>query len=203
MQQMTVSLNATENLVVEWGSNWSNLSIRQNGQLIGSVQDPQDLKTGRRFSLPDGREILVIVQKKELEIWHDGKELVSGLQSGQKDDFKLAHQALIGIGILQLVIGLVVLLINSSSELVIGEAIVGSLFIGLGFWARMTGSKIPYWIGMVFCALNIVATVIMGSMAGILLLGILIYYLYKGTQADPRFSKIRKSGSDDPLDAGL
>lgn len=206
MNQKIVTLSPGETLVIEWAQNWSNLSIRQNGALIGTVQDKLELKGGRTFSLPDGRKITVLVSDYGLEVWHNGVELVSGTQSGSVDGFGSAFKALISVGTIQLVLSVVFLGKWNAAGLLMSVlgASAGGILIGLGLWARNSGSKAPFWIGIVLCVVNIILALASGTLAGILITGILLYYLYRGTQsAPPQPTRKKVIDPNAPLDSDL
>lgn len=202
MYQKTINLSPTETLSIEWERKYTNLNIRKNGALIGSIQDPNELKTGRRFSLPEGGEIMVLVTNNGLELWHNGKELVSGLTSGKADDYGMAYKALAIFGSLQLVIVVLVLLLSHDINpwIMIGVSVSGPVLIGLSAWAWRSGSKVPFQIAMVVCVLNIVLPLLSIR----LIWGVLIYYLYKGTQAEPlHIAPTKQVDMDGPLDSGI
>lgn len=210
MYKQIVNLAPGEMLQLDWGKNYRDFSICLNGQLLGSFPDKAALKLGHRFNMPGDREITVILSNQGLEVWHNGTDLLSGLKTGFVDHFKRATQFLIGLGIFELVIGLVVALFfssNSGKEIgVIAITILApaSILIGLGVWAKMTGSNAPLIIALVLLALTVALTLAKGKLTGVIITGIVIYQLYMGirTGAVPKQSKARLD-QEGPLDAGI
>ena len=117
MNQKIVTLKPGQTLVVEWAQNWSNLSIHKDGILIGSVAEKADLKVGRRFVLPGGGEIMIMLANHGLELWHENKELVSGMRNGEVDGFARAYKALYFAGSMELVLTLFSLMKNRISRI--------------------------------------------------------------------------------------
>ncbi len=207
MHQQTVTIGPFDLLELEWEEDFMNMTIKRDGSVIGSFVDKDELKLGRRFSLPDQRQITVIYTEFGLEVWLNGVELVSGGKSGSVEGFANAVKGLTWVGVAQLVFALFLFFIDTDKSRLaatIGLVIAGSLLLGLAFWAKQTGSKIPFWIGIVFCALNILVTIASGSASGILITGVLLYYLYKGTKSEAPIPK-RKQFNDPnaPLDSNL
>ena len=193
MQQKTVSLGRGEWLDISWSDNWSNLSIHQHGQLIGSFQDSAELNLGKKFKLLNGQDLMVLLRDdNDIEVWYQGKEVVSGIKSGQVDHSRRAINALKTVGLVQFV-AIPVLLgrwmgqaFDHPHNLLLGLAAgaicgLGILF-GLSHWVQKTGHKTPYWIGLLFCFLNYFA---FGGIAPGILLGTLGYFLIQGIQAKP------------------
>lgn len=211
MQQKTVSLGRGESLDINWGHDWSNLSIHQRGQLIGSFQDKAELKLGKKFKLPDGQDLTVLLREgDDLEMWHGGKELVSGTRSGQVDHFRRAVNALQTTGIVQFV-AIPILLSGWMDAESVGYDLalrlgIGAVFglgtlLGLSTWAKRTGNKAPFWIGILFCIINYLA---FNGFAGTVIAGILIYFLAKGIQAKPpQFTRPGGWVEGAPLDHNL
>jgi hypothetical protein len=203
MYQKAVTISPGETLVISWEQNWSNLSIHKQGVLIGSVKEKADLKVGRQFSLPDGRIFMVLVSDYGLEVWHNGVELVSGTQTGAVDGFGSAFKALISVGSIQLT-GSIIFMSGTGFAGGVFLSIIGGILIGLGLWARNSGSKSPFWIGIALCLLNILLDILAASIFGLVLSGILLYYLYRGTKSVPPQPTVKKSINENtPLDSDL
>jgi len=210
MYQKAVILSNSELIVILWDENLSNMTIKKDGVVIGAFNNSDEVRQGRRFVLPDRTEITVVYTEFGLEVWQNGKELVSGGKSGNVEGFGMAIKGLNWVGGAQLVLAPILYLISltNNPEEALGVAVslafMGGLFIGLGYWASKTGSKIPFWIGFGLCLLNIILTIGSGSGSGIIITGILAYYLYKGIRSESPLS-IRKDFSDPnaPLDSNL
>ena len=204
MYQKTVILSSGDKLVVELDQSWSNLSIFKDGLLVGSIQDKTALKAGQTIVLPDGRAIKVLVTDYSLEVWHEGKELVTGQKNSTIDGFGNAIKSLFAAGLLQIIMGLLLLFSGNLIGVIsgIGSAIIGGILIALGVWERQTGSKSPFWIGIVLCAINIIICLVSGVIGGLMLPSILFGFLYQGTKYEQRQPKVILD-EDAPLDSGL
>jgi hypothetical protein len=207
MNQKTVTLPNGEKLVFEWADDLSNLIILKDDEVIGRIKEEEAFRLGRSFVLPDRQQITVIYTEFGLEVWQNGQELVSGATSGSVEAFGQAVSWLQWIGIIQLILTPIRYFANQNTTGII-EAVmtllIGGFLIGLSLWAKRTGSKTPFWIGIGFGVLNIVLTIMAGSVAGILVMSIMIYYLYKGTKAEsPRFERKPFMDPNAPLDSDL
>ncbi len=215
MYQKSISLSGkSDSLIIDWGHDWSNLSIRQKGRLVGSFHDKEELELGRRFLLADGQEILVVLRDTGLEVWHQGKDLVSGTASGQVALFDRSVNILILVGLIQL--GAVPPLIFAVEGVGLGLSIAGGIaamgiVVGLSFWAKRTGDKTPFWVGIGFCVLDlgllhfsISSNVWQISLCIIGICLSLIRLLYLGVQsAPPSITYRRDWGRDAPLDSEM
>jgi len=207
MYQKTVTLDNSDLLLIEWGENLSNMTVKKDGEIIGAFNDKDELKQGRSFLLPDRRLVTVVYTDYGLEVWQNGVELVSGGKSGYVDGFNSAIKGLNWVGGAQLVFAPILFFITPE-ELrwanSIGLVVAGGILLGLGYWAKKTGNKTPFWIAIGFCVLNILITIASGSASGIIISAILIYYLYRGTKSDAP-APARKPFSDPnaPLDSDL
>jgi hypothetical protein len=210
MYHKIVQLDNSDQIIVEWENDVSNMTIQKDGTLIGTFIDKEDAKLGRRFTLPDGCEFTVVYSQFGLEVWQNGVELVSGGKSSYADGFGYAAKWLFWLGIARLIFAPILFFTKiRTSEIdawaaALGNGVSGGIFLGLGLWAKKTGSKMPFWIGIVFAGLQIVLILLSGEFLGIILLGVLIYYLYQGIQADAPIRKRKPSHSANaPLDSDL
>ena len=210
MYQKIVQLDNSDQIMVEWENDVSNMTIQKDGVLLGSFKDKEEARLGRRFRLPEGREFTVIYSQFGLEVWQNGVELVSGGKSNYVDGFEDATKWLFWLGVARLIFAPILYFTNiQTSEIdawtaALGNGITGGIFLGLGLWAKNTGSKMPFWIGIVFAGLQMALILLSGAFLGIIILGILIYYLYKGTQADAPIPKRKANFSANaPLDSDL
>lgn len=210
MRKLNVSLGGPlEFLHIEYSEDWSYVLIQKEDTTIGEIKDIDALKQGRSFYLPDRSQITVVLSEFGLEVWQNGKELVSGGKSKSIVGFSRAANALFYVGIANIVLsGFAYMMMISSTSFEkarlksLAIAFLGLVLIGLGFWAKKTGSKIPFWIGIGLACLNILATLAYGR-GGILVSGILIYYLYKGTQSEPPVETQTIRMQNEPLDHGF
>jgi len=207
MYKKTLLLDHSDPITLEWGENYANLTIKMGEVLIGSVKDKAELKLARRFILPDQRQIIVVYTEFGLELWYNGVELFSKSKSGSTDSFSNAVKTLLWFGVFQLLVVPVMYFVMEGEERVLAlwdRALIGGLLLGLGFWAKIAGNKTPFIIGIGFAALNIILTLAAGGAAGILVSGLLIYYLVLGVKGNAPM-KVAKQNLDPnaPLDSNL
>lgn len=178
MNQSNVQISPTESIQLSWENNWSNFAIRQNGQIIGEIPTKDDLKMGRNFKTASGKTITPILRgTSNLEIWCDGKDLVTGVASGTADDFLYAVRTLFVVGGILTLIGAATFF-ASQNFMTLPILAVGLIYIGLGWQANKTGDTMPFKIGMGLNVLTLVlGFVFFGVVPGILLLVALFYYL--------------------------
>lgn len=138
---------------------------------------------GKTFALPDNKKIVVILTSGELEVWCNGKELLSGLASGESDHFGNASKILIGYGI-----GLALVFARLFALGVIG-VISGICFAGLGYWARTSKTKTPLWLAVGLLCANIIGAIVVKNYLWIAISGIMAFYLFNGIQAQPLSNK--------------
>ena len=66
-------------LEFSWGIGWKDFSVRQDGDLIGSIDTKEELKQGREFTLKDGSRLFVRlstgIMDSGFEILRDGKPI--------------------------------------------------------------------------------------------------------------------------------
>jgi hypothetical protein len=53
-------------LEISWKGNWKELTVRLEGKVIGSIDSPEQLKTGQEFSLEDGSCLKVWLESKSM-----------------------------------------------------------------------------------------------------------------------------------------
>ena len=207
MLQKKIILDPTNSLLFTWEKNWASLNIKQNQQHIGSFADKTALEMGQWLHLKDGRPILVRLVNKELEVWLDNKELFSGLNSGQSDEYATAYKTLLAYGIVFILISITTFsgTVNSVEKTVgfvsaslIG--LIGAVYIGLFFWAKKTRLKLPLQLALGIHVVVMILTFLLG-LAGILSI-FLVYYLYKGVVAKPlNTSEVVEMRDDGLLDS--
>jgi hypothetical protein len=211
MLQKKIILAPTDILTLSWEKNWSSLNVKHNNQAIGSFADKTALETGQWLNLKDGRPILVRLVNKELEVWLDNKELFSGLNSGQSDEYATAYKTLLAYGIVFILMGVMTFSASINDESY-GAAVnagsvggtmftlIGGLYVAFFFWAKKTRLKLPLQLAL---GIHAVMTILifLSGLAGILS-AILVYYLYKGVVAKPlNTSEITEVKDDGLLDS--
>lgn len=204
MYQKTVSLENADLLLIEWAKNLSNLTIKKEGIVIGSMQSKDELKQGRRFALPNGQFITVVYSEHGLEVWQNGKELMSGAKSGDTNGAAAAFGGMVLIGAVQVIFAVIAYFAMKEHNL-LGAALFGSpglVLLGMALWSKLSTNKTPYIIAIVVCVLDLVF--LWHNLFGIILLGGLIYYLTLAIKAEvPQPAKLVFSDPDAPLDSNL
>ncbi|MFH0865811.1 MAG: hypothetical protein V1904_06430 [Bacteroidota bacterium] len=125
---------------ISWGFAWRNFTVRQNGQIIGTVSTQHELKEGRQFSLSDESFLWVKLNigfgKAGLDVLHNGQPL-PGSDSDPAQKIKNAFGILLFVAVINTLVG--ALLITTVRELAaIGYGIVlyGLIFIGLAMGVK-------------------------------------------------------------------
>jgi len=214
MFQKSISLaDKSEPLIIDWGPDWSHLSIRQKGRLVGAFQTKEELEMGGRFRLPNGQEIHVLLRDTGLEVWHQGKDLVSDTASGRVPELDKALNTLWYVGAIQLFA--VPPLVHTTFQVwwLSGASGFAALafFVGSVFWVKRTGNKLPFWFGIGFCLLDLCLLFLTVPQnlwhLSVIILGVsltFIFRLYKFIQAPlPNTTHRRDLGPDSPLDSGI
>lgn len=204
MYQKTVKLENADLLVLEWAENLSNLIIKKEGAIIGSMNSKDELKQGRRFAVPGGQYITVVYSEHGLEVWQNGKELLSGSKSGDTNGAAAAFGGMVLIGVVQAIFGVFAYLALKEQNL-LGAVLFGSpgfVLLGMALWSKLSTNKTPYIIAIVVCVLDLVF--LWHNLFGVILLGGLIYYLTLAIKAEvPQPAKLMFSDPDAPLDSNL
>lgn len=212
MYKHQINIEGLGVLDLVWVYNWSFLMLTMRGESLRIFGSKEELLAGQSVALPDGREIYVHHDGKNLNIWLDGKELLSGKAKGDFSpwDYDNAVLAIFGFGILGIIIGLFILFsvkndyeINALRVLLIVDLLVsGCILIALGFWAKYTYSKIPLYIALAIALVSIALLSINGANIGVVIIGFFMYYLFKGIRVLPSKERRReKIDMHGPLDA--
>jgi hypothetical protein len=205
MFQRKIQLSESELLTLRWDKAWTSLLIKFNNTEVGSFADKSSLEAGKWVQLPNGKQLLVRLVKQELEIWDGSNELVSGLRSGESDHFANAWKALIPYGVVFLLAGISRIFTSDWVSIGVIFLTIGSFYIGLALWARKKIDKIPLYIALVLNGLLCLVSLASGGLLLIVaILGILVYYLYKGVSAKPsQKSVVEQIEVTDLLDDGI
>lgn len=139
----------------------SDLTIRFDGNIIGTIPTRQELKAGREFSLGDGSVLQVqLVQNflnTHLRVLRNGQPL-PGSPSDPFQILKTTYGVIFFIGGLNIVEGIVLALVQNLPSTLqgssIGALISGLVFVLLGFFVRRR-SAIALGIAVALQALNV------------------------------------------------
>lgn len=210
MYQKKLTLPSGESFVLELNEGWTELFIRMNGTVIGSIHGKEALQKGETFVLPSGQEIRALLAVSRPEVWYEDKELITGRLKGKpfpsSGAFHAAIRALIFIGVLQLVIAALFLMSPKDGSVWagLGLAAVGAVLIGLALWARNKEIKLPFHIGIALCLGNILLMFYTGALGGLIATLILLIFLVRGVLSEvPLRSAPAGLDEDAPLDSGI
>lgn len=145
-------------LEISWTGNWKNVSIRLDGNEIGTFADAEEMKAGKEFTLPDGSSLKIQLERTLkfplIQILRDGKPLPTGMPQPAKR-LSMAYQMVFLIGAVNLIGGLTNKVFQSRllglSVSGLYLIIAGCIFLILGFFV-MKKSKIALSIavGLIF-----------------------------------------------------
>jgi hypothetical protein len=208
MFQHKVQLSDSETLSLRWTADWSLLTIKFNTTQLENITDKSVLEAGKWFTLPTGKNLFVRLVKGELEVWDGTSELMSGLKSGQSDNFGQAWKMLLAFGIILTLLGIAIASVQNAKieyDLVYRFIFcaLGSIYIGLALWARKTKEKAPLKIAIGVHSIFLLCMSI-GGILRTILNSMLFYSLYKGLKAEPlkttKFESVEDTGLlDDDL----
>jgi hypothetical protein len=124
-----------------WGIAWKNFTVKQNGQVIGTVQSQKELKEGREFQLSDSSKLFVKLKigfTSGLFLTRDGQPL-PGSDSDPVSKVKGSFAILMIIAIINIVIGVLSTLFNLKEvglEFGLGYIVFGFVFLILSLAVR-------------------------------------------------------------------
>lgn len=208
MYQQIIPLSPSQSLVLTWEKGWHNLTIKKDNQIIGAFKDVHDLKTGRNFQIPDFGTVFIRMDRDQIEAWQNGKDLATGLVSGQANHFKTAWQSLYLLATINVVVALVT--VPRHPDLYLGLFFAASIlvFAGLAFWAQKKEDVLPLWIAVGLTGISGLLTILSApSIFTLALTGALLFVLIRGARTGPlkvvsRAMRV-ELGEGGPLDAGV
>lgn len=210
MNQTTVQIDASESIQLSWQTGWTNFTIQQNGQVIVNIPTWEELKLGRNFNTAGGKSVYVIQRKIGLEIWYEGRDLMSGLESGSSNYFQHACNTLFATGGVLVVLGLIVVYSGWGQHgrlsifSVVFLILYGALHLFMGWWAKKTGKTFAFRAALITCIPVVFLALSFGILGAILIGSAIYFYLIKGLKSKPiRSLEIRKLGENSPLDSGI
>ena len=150
---------------VSWPAfSFNNVTIRLDGNVIGTVPTKQELKTGREFPLGDGTVLHVQLVRgflnTHVRVLRNGQPL-PGSPSDPFQILKTTYGVIFFIGGLNVVVGIVLALLQGSGLQTTGIATIigGLIFVLLGFFVRLR-SSIALGIAVTLQVLNMLAWLI-------------------------------------------
>ena len=193
---------STEPIVVSYGYNWKNLTIKKDGELIGEIENVKILQKGRSFHLPDGRVMSVKLIKKlgiiqELEILLDDTPIPgSGTEPNQQ--IKQVYHLLLFVAAFNIILGLAAELADvellKSVGLGYGTVVIGIINAVLAYFIKYKHSLIALYIAIGLMVTDIILTLIFTAesggnpTSGLMIKAIFTYILFNGV---PALKKVR------------
>lgn len=187
----------SEKMLAEWGLNWKNFTITDaKNNMIGRIENVKELKTGKTFTLDDGRTLSVQLKNKmgispELEILVNGIP-APGSQTDPRQQVQQSFYILLFLGIFNLAVGLLAELAQIDFLLSLGVGsitmIIGGVYLLLGYFVKYKHSLIALYTAIVLIAVDIVLLVAYAAESGrtpttgIMIKILFIVFLAKGIQ---------------------
>lgn len=88
MKCTTLEIDDQESILIIWKENWSFFQVKQDGETICPAVNKEQLKGGVNVRTKSGKVVGFIFRDDNLEAWYEGKDLVSGVQSGSDSGFR-------------------------------------------------------------------------------------------------------------------
>jgi hypothetical protein len=185
MPQETFYILGNEPVLVAWfGTDYNNLTVSHAGVQIQRFANGSAFANGVDIALDANTTIRLELIAGQLAVWQAGKNLMAGREDAAlSDDFENATKIILWYGGFQSIVGLLVFIFSCDAEkqsLGVGAIISGLLFLGLSFWAKRSFSKVPLWIAFGLSVFNIIATLLSGKVAGVIISGVIAYRSYRG-----------------------
>ena len=184
----------TESIGITWGFNWKNVSITYAGKVIGTIAHKAELKKGQLFNLTDYKDLSVKLKGEwnpELELLVNGKEIPDSPTDPNLQLYQ-TFKAAIGLGILNVLVGLLSSMLNISflTNLGIGfsSAVLGLIVIALSYGVKRR-SRLALAAIIALFMLDIMATFYFldkddfNPTSGVILKIIIIIFLLRGFPA--------------------
>jgi hypothetical protein len=146
MYHSIVQISADESIELNWEKNWTNFALLQDGQIIGKIPTKAELIAARNIRTKSGKILTPVLRDGQLEIWYNGKDLVSGMGNGSQNYFGMACKTMHFVGGGLTIFGFILLLdVYRAASLVVIP--LGLLFLGLARKADKTGNLLYLKIG--------------------------------------------------------
>ena len=157
-------------LECSWGIAWKNFTLKQNGQVIGTVANQKELKEGREFQLNDGSKLFVKLKiglTSGLYLTRDGQPL-PGSDSDPMSKVKGAFTILMIIAVINIGIGILSTLFNLQEiglEFGLGYIVFGFVFLILSI-AVKRGSLIALIAAIILLILDALLGIVFMATSG-------------------------------------
>lgn len=167
---------APKTLEFSWGIGWKDFTIRQDGDLIGTVPDQKSLKEGSEFSLKDGSRLYVKLNvgfmSSGLEVLRNGVP-IEGSDADPNTRIKGCFGLLLFVAVLDILGAAMVVLSSGPESSSKADALMyGFIFLFFGFAYILLaltikrGSLTALYIAITIMALEIATGIMLLAMAG-------------------------------------
>jgi hypothetical protein len=163
--------NGPKEIEISWGFAWKDFTVRQNGEIIGTVSSQSELKAGKQFKLKDGSDLQVKLNvglaKAGLEVLHDN-QFLPGSDLDPVKQVNTAFGLLLFIGGLNILVGILLTAfrIPILGEIAgIGIIAFGLIFTGLAF-AVKSRSLVALYIAIALLIIDAVSTIAIQAEVG-------------------------------------
>ena len=151
----------TDAVTASWGWFFRNFRLSYQGQELGGPTTAAELKAGREFALPDGRQLLVRLQQKfgaqGLDMQLDGQP-VPGTVNAPQTQVTTGFVALLFIAGLNAVLSLVALAAPSETLLALGigwgTLAAAALYAGLAWLGKYRLSAVAFYVALALLVLD-------------------------------------------------
>lgn len=200
--------NGPARLEISWAAFWKNISVKLDGEEIGTFSSQADFQTGKRFDLPDGKKLTVRLTKSffgsDVQISYNGKPL-PGTSAHPETRIRSSYMLLYFWGGLEVLFGLLMIFTTknySLSSFNMISTMLGLVYILLArmvqkrnLWALI--ASIVLFVGSAaYEALVATSAGQSPDMFRLLIQAFLVYYLYQGIGA---LKKEKEEGPDSQL----
>lgn len=142
-QRFALEANGPKRLEISWGMFWRNITVRLDGQVIGTVPSKKELAQGYDIFLPDTSLLNIKLARtfvtQELQVLRNGQPL-PGSASDPQSRVKTAANVIFFIAGLNIVVGLIALFFQVDLLLAYGlgieSVITGLIYALLGFFVK-------------------------------------------------------------------
>ncbi len=187
--------NGPARLEISWAPLWKNISIKLDGEEIGTFASQAEFLTGKEFVLPDGKKLTIRLARtmlgSDIHISYNGKPL-PGTSAHPETRVRSSYMLLYFWGGLEVIFGILMMVSSKSYSLTSYNTIsmaLGLVYILLArlvqkrnLWALI--ASIVLFVGS--AAYEVLVTMSAGGspdMFRLLIQAFLVYYLYQGIGA--------------------
>jgi hypothetical protein len=178
-------------VAVSWGLFWRNIRVVADDREVGRFGSRQEFEKGRSFTLHDGSELHVAMRTSGMNpavtVTRNGQVLPD---SGYHH-VKTSYEIMYFVGGISIAAGLAASVFDVAWLLELGvswgTALVGALYIGLGFLVAKFRSRVALGVGMVLFALDVIAGLAMTqtdghspAIGGLVFKGVLLMSMWRG-----------------------